>query len=259
MLDQRSIAQTVVVLSLDAMSEFYNYIGITQYDYEIHGLFKDIVKSVNCGVIFRNVTVEKLHGSSTYDAIYNMLALETQKLPEAQAQFLREWMWNAYSGQHCSDVSLSSWSTILRKWSISGFLSEGYNEAEYDMVAALLEDYKRIMDYFSFCDEADAVAEKGELTDYDREVHRLYGYNYYDDICSPFTMMYMLHESYKLRKLARESKVFKQADFPFEKLHRMAMQYMAEYRLWGNTISDIRMIRDFQPEEYQCPKQVGNF
>jgi len=258
MLNKNDMAATVVILSLDAMLEFYDVIGIVKYQEEIQHLFKDIVKSVNHDVMFKNKMVEEFYGYSTYDAIYDMLAAETQKLPVMQAQFLREWMWNAYTGQHCSDVSLSSWSSVLFYWIGRGVNPKGYTEAEYDLITAMMEEYKQELDYFSLLDDEDDTKEEGALTDYDREVHRLYNYNYYDDINSPFIKIRTLHTGYKLRSFVKNSKLLSRSDFPFDKLRLSALELaQTSLAIKGDYLSDIRMIKEFRQEEYRCPEQAG--
>jgi len=187
MLDKRDIAEAVIILSLDAMTEFYDDIGIIQYGEELNQMFQHIVKTVNKDVMFQNKMVEEFYGYSTYDAVFQMLASETNKLPAEQAHFLRNWVWNAHGGEHCSDVSLSVWSNVLLQWKVRGFKHQGYSEAEHNLVIAFLKEYYKIYDYRHFSDATDNYVEKNyPLSDYDRELHRLYGYNYDDDMWDPF-------------------------------------------------------------------------
>jgi len=253
MLDKRDIAEAVIILSLDAMTEFYDDIGIIQYDTELNQMFQQIVKAVNKDVMFENKMVEEFYGYSTYDAVFQMLASETNKLPAEQAKFLRNWLWNAHSGDHCSDISFSAWSNVLLQWEARGFKHQGYSEAEYGLIAAFLKEYDEIYDYRRFRDATfDYVDKNYKLSDYDRELHRLYEYNYDDDIKDPFIQMRIYHESYKIRKLVRESKILQHPDFPFDKLYQSALKTKEELGSWGK-LSDIRTIKEFRREEYQCP------
>jgi len=218
MLDTHDIAEAVIILSLDAMTEFYNDIGIIQYGEELNQMFQHIVKTINKDVMFENKMVEEYYGYSTYDAVFQMLAAETNKLPAEQARFFRDWVWNAHSGVHCSDISLSVWSDVLLQWEVRGFKHQGYSEAEHNLIAAFLKEYDEVYGYRRFRDSTDDYVEKNHpLSDYDRELHRLYEYNYDDDLKDPFITMRIYHKSYKHRKLVRESKTLQQPDFPFDK------------------------------------------
>jgi len=253
MLDKRDIAKAVVILSLDVMPQFYDYIGMTQYKEEIHQLFQHIVRTVNKDMMFQNRMVEEYYGYGTQEAIFQMLARETNKLPEAQAKFLRDWMWNAYGGQYCSDISFTVWSDVLLKWSVRGFTHQGYSEAEYGLINAFIKEYGEVYNRDEFLNATDDFVEQNhKLSDYDREVHRLYGYNYDDDLHDPFLSPYFYHEGYKIRQLVKESEILRHPDFPFEKLYQAALEEMSMLNRWGK-LSDIRTIKEFRREEYQCP------
>jgi len=253
MLDKHDIAVAAIILSLDAMTEFYDDVGIIQYGTELNQMFQHIVKTVNKGVMFENKMVEEFYGYSTHEAVFQMLASETNKLPAEQAGFLRDWLWNSYSGQYCSDISLGVWTHLLSEWKVRGFNHQGYSEAEYGLIATLLKEYAETYNFRGFNNATDHFIEQNhELSDYDRELHRLYEYNYDDDIKDPFIKMHFYHKSYKVRKFVQESKTLTHPDFPFEKLYQTALEAMPERGMWGKP-SDIRTIKEFRREEYQCP------
>lgn len=254
MLDQNSIAGTVITLSLDAALNFYSDVGLLKYKNEFSQFFKNIVISATEQYSSRHIGVLPSHGIETYDIIANSLASELDQKSDTQTIFLKNWFWNAFSGVHCSDISLSFWQRLLLKGSIP-IDDKDCSQQEYALIAQLFDEFKTQKKYLSFMDKTNKAIDEAYLTEYDRKVLKLYRLDFNDDLYNPFIMIDTLYISHFTREFIKTSKTLKDASFPFEKLHDATIKYFKSANLWGaEFISDIRTVKQFHRREDRCPK-----